>query len=336
MKSGARSSVASDDTWPWAGPTNVGAGTRELAGAVHRAVAMGRFRPVRRVRSCALSEVFIALFDRDDDGVAEVAMVKRIRPELHHVPEARRLFAHEAMLLGAFDHRGIVRALDSGHASTHGYFATEMLHGRSLPELVRRAEEYGLRMPLRHAISLVASMAEALDHAHGRITADRTPLQVVHADVAPGNVTVTYDGSVKLVDFGCAQSRLCPVERRGMPRAGALAYMSPEQCRGEGLDRRSDVYALGVVLWELATWSRLYRRLAPEQVIARIAIGAVPLPSQVRADIPSELEDVLMVALQPAPQRRFSSAGEFAAALRRLGGAEDPRGLDSWVRRVFH
>jgi len=112
--------------------------------------------------------------------------------------------------------------------------------------------------------------------------------------------------------------------------------MSPEQARGEPLDRRSDVYALGVVLWELATWSRLYHRLAPDQVRARVAMGAVPLPSQVRADLPAELEDVMMIALQPAPQRRFATAATFAAALRRLAGPADLRGLDAWIGRVFN
>ncbi len=341
VASGAGSSTgvrSLDDTWPWAGAGSHAArsvGARSGARSDELPPAVGHFRPVRRLRTSALAETFVALADRDD-GISEVVAVKRIRPELQHVADARAMFSHEALLLSSFDHRGIVRLLQSHANASHGHFGVELVHGRTLPEVVRRAEEYGVRMPLRHAISIVASLAEALDYAHGCISADRTPLCTVHADLSPGNVTLAHDGTVKLVDFGMARSRMRPTQGRLQALGSAVAYMSPEQCRGEALDRRSDVYGLGVLLWELATWSRLYRRLSHDQVVARVAIGAVPLPSQVRADIPAALEDSLMIALQPLPQRRFATAAEFARVLRQLGGAEDPRGLDAWVRRLFH
>ncbi len=282
-----------------------------------------------------MAEVFVARRARDD-GSAELVAVKRIRPHLRDVDDARELFAHEAMILAGFDHPGIVRALDVSAAEREGHFAMELVHGRGLTDVVKRAERVGVRMPLRHAIAVIAAAAEALEHAHTRPGPDGKPLQVVHCDVSPGNVMIAYDGTVKIVDFGVAQSQLRRADPRALPNAGTLAYMSPEQCRGDALDRRSDIYSLGVMLWELATWSRLYRRLGPEQVIARVAIGAVPLPSKLRADIPSELEDVMMIALQPVRERRFASAGELARALRRLAGPEDRRGLDAWIRRVFH
>jgi serine/threonine-protein kinase len=147
---------------------------------------------------------------------------------------------------------------------------------------------------------------------------------------------IAFDGSVKIVDFGVAQSRLRRADRRALPHAGTLAYMSPEQSRGEPLDRASDIYSLGVMLWEMVTWSRLYRGLQPEQILARIAIGAVPLPSQMRADLPKGLEPALVTALQPAADRRFSSAAEFAEALREIVGPPDAAMLDAWVRRMFH
>jgi serine/threonine-protein kinase len=322
-----------EDTWPWSGPELF---TRVAAPAeVVLPAWIGAYRPARRLSAGGMAEVFVAPHTHDD-GRAEMLAIKRLRPHLRGVAEAGELFAHEATLLGALAHSGIVRALDVSAAAREGWFTMELVHGRGLIEVIRKAERVGVRMPLRHAIGIVAATAEALEHAHVHPGPDRKPLGVVHCDVSPANLMLAYDGGVKLVDFGVAQSRLRRADSRALPNAGTLAYMSPEHSRGEAVDRRSDVYALGVLLWELATWSRLYRRLGPEQIMARVAIGAVPLPSQLRADIPSELEDVIMIAVQPCRERRFASAGELAQELRRLGGPEDRRGLDAWLRRVFH
>lgn len=119
-----------------------------------------------------------------------------------------------------------------------------------------------------------------------------------------------------------------------LPHGGTVAYMSPSS--GEPLDRTSDVYSLGIMLWELMTWHRLYRHMPQEQIIARVAIGAVPRPSQVRADIPSELEDVIMCAIHPVPGKRFANTAAVANALRQLVGRIDPTALESWTRRLFH
>ncbi len=295
---------------------------------------IGPYRPQRRLRGGPIGEVFLA---READGSPPaLATIKRLHPHLQHVDAARALLAHEARVLARLDHPGIVRVREPATADAHGWFATDCVHGHALVDVVRRAEQLGLRMPLRHVLAIVASVAEALDHAHSRVDDDGCALHVVHADVSPAHIVIAPTGRVILTDFGASHSRLAAPRTGKRPNLGPVASMSPEQARGEPLDRRSDVYALGVVLWELATWSRLYHRLAPDQVRARVAMGAVPLPSQVRADLPAELEDVMMIALQPAPQRRFATAATFAAALRRLAGPADLRGLDAWIGRVFN
>lgn len=287
-----------------------------------------------------MAELYVALCDRED-GSSQMTAVKRIRPHLEQFAEARALFAHEAELLTRFRHPAIVRVVDVEPAATEGHFAMELVHGRGLVDVVRHAQRMGVRMPLRHSISVVAAAAEALHYAHDLVDDDGTPLDVVHSDVTPANVMIAFDGSLKIVDFGVAQSRLREgnkprADRRALPHAGTLSYMSPEQSRGEALDRRSDVYSLGIMLWELVTWSRLYRGLAPEQILARIAIGAVPLPSLLRADLPPGLEPAIMTALQPARERRFQSAADFAAELRAIVGPPDHAMLDAWIRRIFH
>ncbi|HET6584118.1 MAG TPA: serine/threonine-protein kinase [Nannocystaceae bacterium] len=323
-----------DDTWPWSGP---GFATRDSSPRIQRPVParIGCYRPVRQLAGGGMAELFVALADRDD-GASHVSALKRIRPHLAEFPEARALFAHEALLLSRFRHSGIVRVLDIAPAATEGHFAMELVHGRGLIEVVRRAQRLGVRMPLRHSIAIVAAAAEALHHAHECRDDDGSPLEVVHSDVTPANVMIAYDGSLKIVDFGVAQSRRRRADRRALPHAGTLSYMSPEQSRGEPLDRRSDVYALGIMLWELVTWSRLYRGLAPEQILARVAIGAVPLPSQLRADLPRGLESAIMTALQPARERRFATTSELAAELRAIVGPPDHALVDAWIRRVFH
>jgi serine/threonine-protein kinase len=296
--------------------------------------AIGRFRPIARIATTGLSETFAARI-ADAPAHAPVAL-KRISPSLAAVEGARAAFAHEAMVLGRMNHVGIVRAIDLTPAASDGHFAIELVRGQRLVDVVRRCEAVGLRLPVRHAIGIVATMAEALDHAHTATDVHGRPLGIVHADLSPNCITIEDGGAVLLTDFAGAHSDHPTVDRRRWPQPAAVAYMSPEQSRGEPFDRRSDIYVLGVLLWELATWSRLYARLPVDQIIARVAIGAVPLPTQVRADFPSELEDVLMIALQPAPHRRFTSAGDLARALRRLAGPADPRSLDGWIRRVFH
>jgi serine/threonine protein kinase len=324
--------VALDDTWP--GPGR--AAQRATAAATPTMPAwIGSFRPLRRLRAGALAEVFVARREEASARV-ELAAVKRVLPSLQHLPDARSLFAHEAELLARCDHPAIPRGIALDRADRDGWFATELVRGRSLVEAVRRAEQLGLRMPLRHALAVVASLAEALDHLHALADDDGDPLGVVHGGMSPATVTLADDGKVVIADLGAARSRLRPLTMRPRKAGGAVAYMSPEQARGETLDRKSDIYSLGVILWELATWSRMYPRLGPEQVLARVAVGAVPLPSTVRADVPSELEDVMMIALQPAAERRFATAGELGKALRRLAGPPDLRGLDAWIRRVFN
>lgn len=305
-----------------------------LPGSPDLPAAIGRFRPIARLTASGLSETFAARLA--DDGAAPPVALKRITPSLASVEGARAAFAHEAMVLGRVDHVGIVRPVDLTAAATQGHFATELVRGHRLVDLVRRCEQVGLRLPLRHAIGIVASIAEALDHAHVATDPVGRPLGIVHADLSPCCITIAEGGAVLVTDFAGAHSDHPTVDRRRWPQPARVAYMSPEQSRGEAIDRRSDVYVLGVILWELATWSRLYARLPVDQIIARVAIGAVPLPTQVRADFPTELEDVLMIALQPAAQRRFGSAGDLARALRRLAGPSDPRSLDGWIRRVFH
>lgn len=327
--------VAQDDTWPGAARAGATARAAGTAPSATMPAWIGAFRPLRRLRVGPLAEVFLAR-RHDDAAPVQLAAVKRIQPSLLHLDEARSLFAHEAELLARCDHPSIPRGVELGTALGEGWFATELVRGHSLVETVRRAEQLGLRVPLRHALAIVASLAEALDHLHALVDDDGAPLGAVLTGVTPTNVTLGDEGLVTLADLGAARSALRPLTMRGRPPVGPVSYMSPEQSRGEALDRRSDVYALGVLLWELCTWSRIYPRLGAEQVLARVAIGAVPLPSTVRADVPAELEDVLMIALQPSAQRRFATAGELAKALRRLAGPADPRGQSAWIRRVFN
>ncbi len=281
-----------------------------------------------------MADIYTAMSERED-GAAEVVALKCIRPHLETIVQARTMFTHEAHLLSAFDHPAIVRPVDVSAAETEGHFAMELIHGRGLGEIIHRAEKIGLRLPMRLAAAIVIAIADGLQHIHDRIV-DRIALDVVHCDVCPANVMIAYDGAIKLVDFGVATSRWRRVDGRVLPHGGTVAYMSPEQCRGEPLGRTSDVYSLGIVLWELMTWQHLYKNLPHEQIIARVARGAVPRPSTFGAEIPAELEDIIMCATHAVPSRRFSNSAAIADALRQLVSAEDPAALEMWMRLLFH
>jgi serine/threonine-protein kinase len=161
----------------------------------------------------------------------------------------------------------------------------------------------------------LSAAAAGLHHAHERKGNDKKPLNIVHRDVSPSNILIGYDGSVKVVDFGIAKAAMRQVETHSGSLKGKVGYMSPEQCKGDDVDRRSDIYALGVLLYELSTTSRLFKGENDYLLMDAIVNGKVPLPRVRRPDLPNELSSIIMKALSVDPSRRFQTADEFRVAL---------------------
>jgi len=206
-------------------------------------------------------------------------------------------------------------------------------------ELLHQVAIRRARVPLEHVLGIVMGAAAGLHYAHEKRGSDRRPLDLVHRDVSPSNIIVSHDGGVKVVDFGIAKAAMRVSETRSGTLKGKIAYMSPEQCRGQVVDRRSDVFALGIVLYELATVSRLFKGESDYVTMNKIVTADIEPPSSVRPDIPARLEAVIMRALAREPADRYPTVAAMLDDL--VNFARDERlstsaiGLERYVRDLF-
>jgi serine/threonine-protein kinase len=225
------------------------------------------------------------------------------------------MFLDEARVAAQISHPNVVSVFDAGEENGLHYMAMEYLHGEPLRALVRHVETCGMPVPIHVACRMIADAAEGLHAAHEATNDHGEPLHIVHRDVSPHNLFVTYDGTTKLVDFGVAKFRAKSTETRAGTIKGKVAYMSPEQVRGEAVDRRADVFALGIILWELTTGRRLFRGGDTLDSIAKVLEADIPPPTSLVRGYPADLEAVVMAALSRNREDRFDTAHDLARAL---------------------
>ncbi|HEU4728831.1 MAG TPA: serine/threonine-protein kinase, partial [Kofleriaceae bacterium] len=218
---------------------------------------LGRYVMLKHLASGGMADVVLGRSD-GIEGFERHVVLKRIRPEYAKDQRFIRMFLDEARVAATLHHQHIVQVYDMGEASGELFIAMEYIHGEDVRMILSTASKTRAHVPLSHTIAIISAVAAGLHYAHERLGSDKRPLGIVHRDVSPSNILVGYDGSVKIVDFGIAKASTGQETRSGNLK-GKLAYMSPEQCKGAEIDRRSDVYALGVVLYELATTSRMFR-----------------------------------------------------------------------------
>jgi eukaryotic-like serine/threonine-protein kinase len=204
--------------------------------------------------------------------------------------------------------------------------------------ILSKAAKTRALVPLGYAIAIVSAAAAGLHYAHERRGADKRPLGIVHRDISPSNILVGYDGSIKVVDFGIAKASM-KQETRWSTLKGKVSYMSPEQCKGVEVDRRSDVYSLGVVLYELCTTTRLFKGDSDYLVMDQIVNGRVTLPQVRRPDLPNELSAIIMRAIAVDPERRYFTADELRVALDRFAGkaglTTSTSAIGAYLRKQF-
>lgn len=280
-------------------------------------IPFGRFLLFERVAIGGMAEVFAAV--RWDDDRGHLYAVKRILPTLAEDRELVQMFLDEARVVVQLEHRGIVPVHELGKLPGGYYIAMDYVAGCDLRALANRFRAAGEAPPVAVVAHVGAELADALDHAHRGRGAGGEALHVVHRDVSPANVLLGFDGQVRIIDFGIAQAAHRRAER-GAPGIlrGKFAYMSPEMVRGLPVDRRSDVFALGVVLWELLAMRRLFAGPNELSVMERVRAAQVPPPSSVNPSVPAELDAILSRALRREPEDRFQWASELRDALRPL------------------
>jgi serine/threonine-protein kinase len=280
---------------------------------MRKPVPFGAWLLLERVAIGGMAEVFLAL--RTGEAGRRPYALKRMLPHLADDAELVTMFLDEARVWAQLDHPSILQVRELGREDGVYYIAYDYLPGKDLKALQQRLRQAGARLPVPVAAWIAARAADALDHAHRRRGARGAPLRVVHNDVSPANVLLGFDGSVRLIDFGIAQAALR--ERRGeRVLRGRFSYLSPEAVQGRAVDRRADVYSLGVVLHELLTGEKLFSARSELATLVEIRSAEVPPPSAKRPEVPPALDAVVMRALARDPEQRWRWASDLRDALR--------------------
>ncbi len=239
------------------------------------------------------------------NGFERLLAVKRIRPECAHDPDLARMLLDEARNAASLRHQRIVQVLDIDVRDGVLFYAMEYLHGRTLEDVLDRAP----RLPLGAAIAIAVALADGLHHAHRRAS------PIVHRDVAPSNVMITYDGNVKLIDFGIAKAPNNLSNTVYGTFKGRLGYSSPEQCRCELTDARSDIYSLAVLVYEMTTGARAFTAATEADMLDRMTHARIDAPTSIDRTFPPELEAILLEGLAVDRTHRYASAREMQHAL---------------------
>ncbi|MEI9941427.1 MAG: protein kinase [Pseudomonadota bacterium] len=273
------------------------------------------FEIIRRLGAGGMAEVFLAK-KRGAEGTFKVLVLKRILPAYGSSRRFRTMFAEEAQLATRLNHPNIVQVYDFQDYGEEGQLLSmEYVEGPDLRKLMRSAQAKGQRIPPYVAAYIIAEVAKGLHYAHERKDEAGKPIDIVHRDVSPQNILMSFDGAVKIADFGIASANLFR-EEPGVLK-GKTAYMSPEQARAERVSRRTDIYSLGVVFHELLTARPLHGAAEGQELLEAVRAGVVEPPSTYVRELPAELEEVVMRALAKNPDQRFQTARDMAAAVSR-------------------
>jgi serine/threonine-protein kinase len=285
----------------------------------------GRYLLHERIAIGGMAELFFATAP-GDPLLSKGCVIKRVLPMYSEEKQFIEMFLDEAKLGAQLSHPGIARIYDLGVQDKSYFIAMEYLAGEDCEDIIEATQKRGRAGAWPVACAIVERAAEILHFAHEVKGADGKPLNLVHRDVSPSNIFVTYEGDVKMLDFGIARW----AHRLGQTMIGFVkgkaGYMAPEQAEGKGSDRRSDVWSLGVCLYELITARPLFEGETTLELALKTLRGNVQAPSSVAIEVPRELDNIVLKALAADPRARYATAAELAAALRRLLPAQ-PRAL---------
>ncbi|HEY1586267.1 MAG TPA: serine/threonine-protein kinase, partial [Polyangia bacterium] len=267
---------------------------------------------MRRLGAGGMAEVFLAR-EPLAQGLAKILVIKKIHPSLAETPQFRQMFEDEAKVAVNLNHPNIVQTFGYGQIGPTYFLAMEHVEGVDLLRILNAAVEANVRIPFGLCAYLGQQVAKALDYAHRKTDEYGEALGIVHRDVSPQNILVSWDGMVKLVDFGIARARHVK-EEEGVVK-GKFAYMSPEQAAGAPVDPRSDIFSTGIVLWELICARALFGNLKGKQAINAIKNAQVPRPRELDPSIPEELEAIILKCLSKRAEERFQTARDLHRAL---------------------
>jgi eukaryotic-like serine/threonine-protein kinase len=303
-------------------------GTFQQFGDYHllERIATGGMAEVYRARAFGLA------------GFEKILVIKKVLPALARDDEFVRLFIDEAKIAVQLLHVNIVQVFELNEVNGHYYMALEYVHGLDLAKLAERTRKSKQPIPIALVLFVTAEVLKALAFAHARVGEDGEPLHIVHCDISPQNILVSFAGEVKITDFGISRAAFQAKSLHDTIR-GKYAYMSPEQIEGQPLDGRSDLFSLGIVMFELLTGQRLFKAKSRDETIARVRRAQIPPLRNLRREITGNLQDLVLTALARNVEDRFASAAEMLEELNVLTIREGHRAtnndLAAYVRGII-
>jgi serine/threonine-protein kinase len=282
---------------------------------------LGRYELLFLLGQGGMGEVHLARLT-GVEGFEKLCIVKTILPQMKADPQFVERFRHEARVLVLLNHSSIAQVYDMGDYEGTLYMAIEYVPGVDLARVENRVEGQGAAMPVPVAIFLGRQICEALGYAHRKTGPEGAPLGIVHRDVSPQNVMVSYEGEVKVIDFGLAKSAARSKHTLPSTVMGKLGYMAPEQALARPVDNRSDIYSAGIVIWELLAGRALFQGGTMAEMVAQMAMPIIPSLRSIRPDLSPTLDQAVMKALEVDPAARYQRAEEFARVLNELAVRE--------------
>jgi serine/threonine-protein kinase len=297
--------------------------------------AFGRYQLLGLLGQGGMGRLYIAE-RRGIQGFVKIVALKRIQPHLADSKQLREMFLNEARIAARLEHPNIVATYELGEVDGNYFISMEYLPGEDLSAIIAGCQDG--RMPVEIAAALTQQAAQGLHYAHEARDGHGKPIGLVHRDVSPRNIFVTYHGVVKLLDFGVVRG---PEKQKSIPGVfkGKYGYCAPEQIEGKPVDRRTDVFCLGIVLWESLTGTRLFDASTDAATIDAVRSRSIEAPSALRPDVPPELDAITMRALARDPDRRFRTAHDMSEELDRylMGHDERPtsKNVGKWMESIF-
>jgi eukaryotic-like serine/threonine-protein kinase len=317
----------------------------EVTGTLPIPMSGNRYKLLAELGRGGMATAYLAAM-QGPAGFSKLVVVKRLRPGYASEDDFLKMFLEEAKLAALIDHPNVVHTAEVAFDGKNYFIAMEYIEGQSLEMIVRKARRAadgsdgeGSRLPLKFHLHVLMETLNGLHFAHELKSFDGKALSIVHRDVSPHNVMVTYEGHVKLVDFGIAKAATSQGDTSTGVIKGKAAYMPSEQFGGKNIDRRADLFAVGVMLWQAITGRRLWQKLSDAEIFAKVSVGDIPKPSEF-AEVDPELEAICMRALALRSQDRYGTAMDFYAALETYVRARrelltSSRELGAWLSSEF-
>ena len=277
----------------------------------------GKYYLLELINVGGMAEVFKAkMFGVE--GFEKIVAIKRILPEVAEDAEFIKMFVEEAKIAVKLQHPNVVQIFELGKIDGSYFIAMELINGKDIKTIRKRLKRVDLLMPVEQSAYIISQVCEGLDYAHRKTDEKMNPLNIVHRDISPQNMIVSYEGTVKLIDFGIAKAKSKSTKTQVGMLKGKFSYMSPEQVSGQPIDRRSDIFSLGVVFFEMLTGKRLFLGKNDVETLEKIRKAEVLPPSVFNSAVPPELDRIVLKALAKDREERYQWASEFAEDLKKF------------------